>query len=80
LIFDGSREMLGAKWKYREGPGFASAMPIKWRIVEDPTDEGTVLMTDDPAAAGGKYGAADTSRKRNTRISAFISNSWFPNQ
>lgn len=64
LIFDGSREMLDAKWKYWEGPGFASAMPIKWKIVEDPTDEGTVLMTDDPAAAGGKYGAADIVTKK----------------
>jgi len=64
VIFDGSREMLDAKWKYWEGPGFASAMPIKWKIVEDPTDDGTVLMTDDPVAAGGKYGSADIVTKK----------------
>lgn len=64
VIFDGSSEMLDAKWKYWEGPGFASAMPIKWKIVEDPTDDGTVLMTDDPVAAGGKYGSADIVTKK----------------
>ena len=59
LIFDGSREMLDAKWTYWKGPGFASSLPIKWKIVADPVDKGTVLMTDDPVAAGGKYGSAD---------------------
>jgi len=58
-IFDGSRKMLDEKWQYWEGPRFSSAPPIKWKIVDDPVDKGTVLMTDDPAAAGGKYGAAD---------------------
>jgi hypothetical protein len=59
VIFDGTREMLDRKWTYWQGPGFASSMPIKWQIVADPVDPGTVLMTDDPAAAGGKYGTAD---------------------
>ena len=59
LIFDGTREMLDAKWTYWKGPGFASSLPIKWKIVADPVDPGTVLMTDDPVAAGGKYGSAD---------------------
>ena len=60
VIFDGTREMLDAKWTYWKGPRFASELPIKWKIVEDPVDKGaTVVMTDDPAAAGGKYGAAD---------------------
>ena len=59
VIFDGSREMLDAKWTYWKGPRFASALPIKWEIVKDPEGEGTVLMTADPAGAGGKYGAAD---------------------
>src|SRR5262245_60208528 len=65
--FDGSREMLDAKWKYWEGPRFSSSMPIKWKIVEDPVDKGKVLMTDDPAAAGGKYGAADIVTKKEFR-------------
>ncbi len=59
LIFDGTREMLDAKWTYWQGPAFASSLPIKWKIVADPVDKGTVLMTDDPVAAGGKYGSAD---------------------
>jgi hypothetical protein len=64
LVFDGSREMLDAKWTYWKGPRFASALPIKWKIVEDPVDKGTVVMSDDPAAAGGKYGSADIVTKK----------------
>lgn len=63
VLFDGSREMLDEKWTYWEGPGFKSSLPIKWKIVEDPVDEGTVVMTDDPAAAGGRFGAADIVTK-----------------
>ncbi|WP_035601468.1 DUF1080 domain-containing protein [Haloferula sp. BvORR071] len=64
VVFDGSREMLDAKWTYWQGPGFKSALPIKWKIVDDPVDKGTVVMTDDPAAAGGKYGSADIVTKK----------------
>lgn len=64
LILDGSRKMLDEKWTYWQGPGFASSLPVKWKVVEDPVDEGTVIMTDDPAAAGGKYGAADLVTKK----------------
>ncbi len=64
VIIDGSRTMLDEKWTYWEGPRFASALPIKWKIVDDPTDSGTVVMTDDPAAAGGKYGTADIVTKK----------------
>ena len=64
MLIDGSREMLDAKWIYWEGPRFGSSMPIKWKIVEDPVDGGTAVMTDDPAAAGGKYGAADIVTKK----------------
>ena len=67
MLIDGSREMLDQKWTYWEGPRFASALPIKWKIVEDPAGHGTVLMTDDPAAAGGKYGAADIVTKKKYR-------------
>jgi len=59
VIFDGTREMLDARWTYWQGPRFGSSLPIKWNIVDDPVDKGTVVMTEDPAAAGGKYGAAD---------------------
>tara|TARA_A100001037_G_scaffold304201_1_gene340260 strand:- start:673 stop:1455 length:783 start_codon:yes stop_codon:yes gene_type:complete len=67
LILDGSREMLDQKWTYWEGPGFNSGLPIKWKIVDDPVDSGTVVMTDDPAAAGGRYGAADIVTKKKYR-------------
>jgi Domain of Unknown Function (DUF1080) len=67
MIFDGTREMLDAKWTYWEGPRFASSLPIKWKIVEDPVDKGSVLKTDDPAASGGKYGSADIVTKKEYR-------------
>ena len=59
VIIDGTRTLLDSKWTYWQGPRFASSLPIKWKIVEDPVDGGTCLMTDDRAADGGKYGAAD---------------------
>ena len=63
VIIDGSRETLDGKWIYWEGPGFQSAMPIKWQIVADPVDGGTCVLTDDRAADGGKFGAADIVTK-----------------
>ncbi len=67
VLFDGSREMLDEKWTYWKGPRFSSELPIKWKIVDDPVDAGTVLMTHDPAAAGGKYGSADIITKAEYR-------------
>ena len=67
VIIDGSRQMLDEKWIYWEGPGFKSAMPIKWQIVADPVDKGTAVMTDDRAADGGKFGAADIVTKKQYR-------------
>ena len=64
VLLDGSRATLDSKWTYWAGPRFGSALPIKWKIVRDPVDAGTVLMTDDPAAEGGKYGAADIVTKQ----------------
>ena len=63
VLMDGSRKMLDDKWTYWEGPRFSSSLPIKWKVVDDPVDKGTVIMTNDPAAAGGKYGAADLVSK-----------------
>jgi hypothetical protein len=59
VYFDGSRKMLDEKWTYWEGPRFSASHPIKWQIVKDPVDKGTVLNSNEPASAGGKYGAAD---------------------
>ncbi len=67
MLFDGSREMLDSKWTYWKGPAFASSLPIRWKIVQDPVDKGTVLMTDDPVAAGGKYGTADIVTNKEYR-------------
>ena len=68
VIIDGTQKTLEDKWIYWEGPGFKSSMPIKWKIVEDPVDAGKhALQTDDPAAAGGKYGAADIVTKKEYR-------------
>jgi len=67
LLLDGTREMLDAKWKYWEGPGFKSAMPIKWKAVEDPVDKGGAIQTDDRAADGGKFGTADIVTKKEYR-------------
>jgi len=67
VIIDGTRKTLDEKWTYWEGPRFASSLPIKWQMVDDPVDKGTVLMTDDRAADGGKYGAADIVTKKTYR-------------
>jgi hypothetical protein len=67
VLFDGSRESLDANWTYWEGPRFAAEMPIKWEIVYDPVDEGTVMNSNDPAAAGGLYGSADIVTRKKFR-------------
>lgn len=67
VLFDGSRKMLDEKWTYWEGPRLAATLPIKWQIVPDPVDPGTAVSTADPAAAGGKYGAADIVTKKAFR-------------
>jgi hypothetical protein len=67
IIIDGSRATLDEKWTYWAGPRFASALPIKWKIVDDPVDKRTAVMTDDRAADGGKYGAADIVTKKAYR-------------
>ena len=67
VVIDGTRKTLDDKWTYWEGPRFASELPIKWKIVDDPVDDGKAVSTFDPAAAGGKYGAADIVTKKKYR-------------
>jgi hypothetical protein len=67
ILLDGTRATLDDKWIYWEGPGFKSAMPIKWQVVDDPVDGGGAIMTDDRAADGGKYGTADIVTKKPYR-------------
>jgi len=67
VYFDGSRKRLDKHWTYWAGPRLAASLPIKWEIVADPVDEGTAMDSNDPAAAGGKYGAADIVTKQKFR-------------
>lgn len=67
VLLDGSRELLDEKWTYWEGPRFASSLPIKWEIVDDPVGPGTAMASTDPAGDGGKYGAADIVTKKKYR-------------
>lgn len=66
VLFDGTRKMLDEKWTYWQGPRSAGTLPIKWPLVEDPVDRGTVLSTDDPTVPSNvksKYGIADIVTK-----------------
>ncbi len=63
-FFDGTRHMLNAKWTYWNGPRLQASLPIKWQIQQDPVDTGTAINTNDPASAGGLYGAADIVTKK----------------
>ena len=67
MYFDGTRTSLDDNWTYWEGPRFSAAMPIKWEILQDPAGGGTAMSSNDPAAAGGKYGAADIVTKKKFR-------------
>lgn len=67
MLFDGSKEMLHEKWTYWKGPRLKAELPIKWQIVKDPVDEGFAMNSNDPAAAGGLYGAADIVTKQEFR-------------
>ena len=67
MYFDGSRKSLDKNWTYWNGPRLAASLPIKWAIVKDPVDKGTAMNSNDPAAAGGKYGSADVVTKQTFR-------------
>ncbi len=67
VFFNGSNKMLHAKWTYWNGPGLKATLPVKWAVVKDPVDKGTVMNSNDPDAAGGIYGAADIVTKKEFR-------------
>ncbi len=67
ILFDGSRATLDEKWTYWEGPRLSAELPIKWEIVPDPVDDGTVVSSNDSSAVGGKYGTADIVTKEKFR-------------
>ncbi|QJW90916.1 DUF1080 domain-containing protein [Spirosoma taeanense] len=67
VLFDGSRKTLDEKWTYWQGPRLAATLPIKWTVENDPAGSGMALNSNDPSAAGGKYGAADIVTKKPYR-------------
>lgn len=67
VLFDGTKAMLDQNWTYWEGPRLKASLPIKWAIEADPAGKGTVMNSNDPAAAGGKYGSADIVTKQKFR-------------
>ncbi|MCE7054584.1 DUF1080 domain-containing protein [Algoriphagus sp. AGSA1] len=67
LYLDGSKKSLEKNWEYWEGPRFKAEMPIKWQEVTDPVGGGKAISSNDPAAAGGLYGAADIVTKDKFR-------------
>lgn len=67
VYLDGSRKMLDKNWTYWNGPRLAATLPIKWTVVPDPEGKGTVINSNDPAGAGGKYGSADIVTKKEFR-------------
>ena len=67
VLFNGKKKMLHQKWTYWDGPRLSAELPIKWEIEKNPAGKGKVMNTNDPAAAGGKYGAADIVTKKKFR-------------
>ena len=67
ILLDGTGDMLHRNWTYWDGPRLAAELPIKWKIVNNPKGAGTAVDSNDPAAAGGKYGAADIVTKQKFR-------------
>lgn len=67
VLFNGKKKMLHRKWTYWEGPRLSAELPIKWELVKDPVGKGKVINSNDPAAAGGKYGAADIVTQKKFR-------------
>ncbi len=68
IYFDGTKASQDANWQYWAGPGLKATMPLKWNIEVDPTSPLAGCMnSNDPVAAGGKYGWADLVTKENFR-------------
>lgn len=73
VVLDGSKEMLLEKWEYWKGPRFQAKDPINWAEVKDPVTGGKAISSNDPAAAGGLYGAADiVTKKKLTDFRAHV--------
>ncbi len=66
-LFDGSESLMHNSWTYWDGPRLSQTLPIKWALQKDPVGQGMVMNSNDPAAAGGLYGAADLVTKEKFR-------------
>jgi Domain of Unknown Function (DUF1080) len=60
---DGTAKSLHNNWTYWKSPRLSAQLPVKWPVVQNPKGTGTVISSNDPAAAGGIYGAADLVTK-----------------
>lgn len=67
VLFNGKKKTLHKNWTYWDGPRLSATLPIKWKLVKNPTGKGKAVNSNDPAAAGGKYGAADIVTKQKFR-------------
>lgn len=67
IYFDGTEKMLHQNWSYWAGPRLKAQLPIKWAVVKDPSGSGYAVNSNDPAAKGGLYGAADIVTKKEFR-------------
>ena len=67
-IIDGTREQMDEKWTYWKGPRFASSLPIKWPIVADPVDDGTVIMSHGRSTPEGRHSFVALARRAQRTV------------
>jgi hypothetical protein len=67
MYFNGSRKSLDKNWTYWAGPRLKASLPIKWFLTDDSDGKGMAMNSNDPAAKGGIYGAADIVTKDEFR-------------
>lgn len=67
MYFDGTAKSFTDNWQYWNGPRLKASGPVQWPLLPDPAGKGLVFSSNDPAAAGGLYGAADLVTKQEFR-------------
>ena len=67
MYFDGTAKSFTDNWQYWKGPRLKASGPLQWPLLPDPAGKGMVFSSNDPAAAGGLYGAADLVTKQEFR-------------
>jgi hypothetical protein len=63
VLMDGTKTMLEKKWTYWKGPGYKAGPIMKWKVVADPVDKGTVINGKD-ATDVGVFGYGDIVTKK----------------